>query len=226
MKINRFPLIIFLLLLFIGLTACTRSLPGAQPTKETEAVSQELAPEGTAVMDTLYLLATQTAMAGFQGQPTFPIPAESQLTQEAAVITEVPTELPAPTQTPLPTQPAIVAPTATPGLPATYTLQKGEFPFCIARRFDVNPTEMLQLSGLPVAQTYPQGTVLRIPQKGSQFPGNRTLRAHPTTYTVQTGDTIYSIACLFGDVDPAAIAFVNNLTKPYQLTPGQTISIP
>lgn len=219
MKINRITSIIVLLLLFIGLTACTRSLPGAQPAQETEGVSQELPPEGTAVMDTLYLLSTQTAMAAMQGQPTLPIPVEAQPTQ-------LPTELPAPTQTPLPTQPAIVAPTATPGLPATYTLQKGEFPFCIARRFDVNPTEMLQLSGLPVAQTYPPGTVLKIPQKGSPFPGNRTLRAHPTTYTVQSGDTIYSIACLFGDVDPAAIAFVNNLTKPYQLTAGQTISIP
>ena len=55
---------------------------------------------------------------------------------------------------------------------------------------------------------------MRIPQNGSGFPGDRTLRAHPTTYTVQSGDTIYSIACLFGDVDPEAIAFVNNLTKP------------
>ncbi len=226
MKINRITSIAILLLLFVGLTACTRSLSGASSTQEVEATSQELPPQGTAVMDTLYLLSTQTAMAALQGQPTLPLPAEIQATQGVGEVTELPTDLPAPTQTPLPTQPAIVAPTATPGLPATYTLQKGEFPFCIARRFNVNPSEMLQLSGLPVAQTYPQGTVLKIPQNGSSFPGNRTLRAHPTTYTVQSGDTIYSIACLFGDVDPASIAFVNNLTKPFQLTAGQTISIP
>lgn len=226
MKINRLYSIIILSLLFVGLTACTRSISETPAGSGGEATSQELPPEGTAVMDTLYLLSTQTAMAAQQGQPTLPIPLEGLPTQPVVVETGLPTDIPAPTQTPLPTQPPMVAPTVTPGLPTSYTLQKGEFPFCIARRFDVNPTEMLQLSGLPVAQTYPQGTVLRIPQNGSPFPGNRTLRAHPTTYTVQTGDTIYSIACLFGDVHPEAIAFVNNLTKPFQLTAGQTISIP
>jgi LysM repeat protein len=226
MKINRFTSIIVLLLLFIGLTACTRSLPTASPAQDVEATSQDLPVEGTAVMDTLYALSTQTAMAAQQGQPTLPIPPESQPTQPVIETTNLPPSIPEPTQTPVPTQPAIVAPTATPGLPASYTLRKGEFPFCIARRFDVNPTEMLQLSGLPVAQTYPPGTVLRIPQNGSPFPGNRTLRARPTTYVVQSGDTIYSIACLFGDVAPEAIAFVNNLAKPFTLTAGQTINIP
>jgi LysM repeat protein len=68
---------------------------------------------------------------------------------------------------------------------------------------------------------------LQIPQTGNPFPGNRSLRAHPTTYIVASGDTIYSIACLFGDVDPEAIAYVNNITSPNkQLTPGQTINIP
>ena len=226
MKINRFTSIILLLMLFMGLTACTRSLPAASPTHGVEATSQDLPAEGTAVMDTLYQLSTQTAMAAQQGQPTLPIPPEGQPTQPGLDATNPPPSVPEPTQTPLPTQPAIIAPTATPGLPTTYTLRKGEFPFCIARRFDVNPTEMLQLSGLPVAQTYPQGTVLRIPQNGSPFPGNRSLRARPTTYVVQSGDTIYSIACLFGDVDPETIAFVNNLAKPYTLTAGQTINIP
>ena len=226
MKIDRFTSIIMLLLLFIGLTACTRSLPAASPTKGVEATSQDLPVEGTAVMDTLYLLSTQTAMAAQQGQPTLPIPPEGQPTQPGIEATNLPPSLPEPTQTPLPTQPAIVAPTATPGLPTTYTLRKGEFPFCIARRFNVNPTEMLQLSGLPIAQTYPPGTVLRIPQNGSSFPGNRTLRAHPAAYVVQSGDTIYSIACLFGDVGPEAIAFVNNLAEPFTLTAGQTINIP
>ncbi len=226
MKINRLTTIVLLILFFIGLTACTRSLSGGPSEKEVKATSQELGPQGTDVMDTLFLLSTQTAMAGLQNQSTLPIPAELQSTQEFGEDTEAPTEIAEPTQTPLPTQPPILAPTATPGLPATYTLQKGEFPFCIARRFDVNPSEMLQLSGLPVAQTYPPGTVLKIPQKGSPFPGNRTLKAHPTTYTVQSGDTIFSIACLFGDVDPMSIAFVNNLSKPYTLTAGETINIP
>ncbi len=225
MKINHSLAIIISALLILGLAACERSLTGGTISGGSDNTSQELTASGTAVMDTLYLFSTQTAMAAQQGQPTLPIPADAQLTQAAAQ-TVAPTEVLAPTETPLPTSPAILAPTATPGLPASYTLQKGEFPYCIARRFNVNPIEMLQLSGLPSSGTLSPGTVLKIPQKGSPFPGNRMLQNHPTSYTVQAGDTIYSIACLFGDVDPASIAFVNNLEKPYTLQAGQVINIP
>jgi LysM repeat protein len=111
--------------------------------------------------------------------------------------------------------------------PATYTLQPGEFPYCIARRFNVDPNEMLQLSGLSDGVLYDPGTVLKIPQTGNPFPGNRMLRNHPATYTVASADeTLYSIACLFGDVDPNAIAQVNNIAVNAKLTVGQVLNIP
>lgn len=110
--------------------------------------------------------------------------------------------------------------------PATYTLQPGEFVFCIARRFDVDPDQILSLSGLSDSQTVYPGTVLKIPQSGS-FPGDRALRIHPTTYTVaSSGETIYGIACQFGDVDPAAIAQANSISPGTALTAGQQLSIP
>jgi LysM repeat protein len=110
--------------------------------------------------------------------------------------------------------------------PATYTLQSGEFPYCIARRFDVDPDALLSLSGLSDGVMYSAGTQLRIPQSGS-FPGARALRNHPATYTVAaSNETIYSIACLFGDIDPAAIAQTNNLSPSSALTSGQQLSIP
>ena len=112
--------------------------------------------------------------------------------------------------------------------PASYTLQKGEFPYCIARRFDVNPQELLSINGLSTAQanSLAIGKVLTIPQSGS-FPPPRALTAHPATYTVKSsGETIYSVACLFGDVDPGAIASANNLTQGTSLTSGQQLSIP
>src|SRR5215212_2199312 len=85
--------------------------------------------------------------------------------------------------------------------PATYTLQAGEFVFCIARRFDVDPDQILSLNGLSDSQTVYPGAVLKIPQSGS-FPGTRALRSHPTTYTVaSSSETIYGIACHFGDLD-------------------------
>ncbi len=110
--------------------------------------------------------------------------------------------------------------------PATYTLQAGEFVFCIARRFDVDPDQILSLNGLSDSQTVYPGTVLRIPQSGS-FPGARALRNHPTNYTVSSSNqTIYSVACEFGDVDPGAIAQANGISSGAALTVGQQLSIP
>jgi LysM repeat protein len=110
--------------------------------------------------------------------------------------------------------------------PATYTLQRGEFPYCIARRFDVDPDALLSLNGLSSGNIYYPNLTLKIPQSGN-FPGTRALRNHPATYTVpSSSDTIYGIACLFGDVDPAAIAQANNIAVGASLTSGQQLSIP
>src|SRR5688572_840580 len=111
--------------------------------------------------------------------------------------------------------------------PATYTLQNGEFVFCIARRFNVDPDETLALNGLFDSQTVCPGLVLKIPQSGKAFPGNRMLKAHPATYTVaSSSETIYGVACEFGDIDPSAIAQANGLSVGAALTSGQQLSIP
>ncbi len=69
------------------------------------------------------------------------------------------------------------------------------------------------------------GTSITIPQTG-EWPGERALKTHPTNYTVTTGETIYSIGCEFGDVDPNIIIAANALVSPYTLTAGQVIYIP
>lgn len=110
--------------------------------------------------------------------------------------------------------------------PATWTLHEGEFPWCIARRFDVDPTELLRQSGLSEGSLYSAGTVLTIPQTGS-FPGPRALIPHPASYRViSSEETFYSIACLYGDPHPQRIADVNNLPISTVLFAGQVISIP
>lgn len=109
--------------------------------------------------------------------------------------------------------------------PATYTLQEGEFPYCIARRFDVDPDQLLALNGLVDGQTLYAGAVLKIPQTGS-FPGARALRSHPTTYTASAGETIYGVACAFGDIDPSTIASTNGLSVGATLSAGQQLNIP
>jgi len=126
-----------------------------------------------------------------------------------------------PTNTPEPTE-VIVVPTVT--RPAEYTLKGGEFPFCIARRFDLNPDDLLTLNN--IGGDVSPGTTLKIPQTGSWPGGNRARNPHPTTHTITSGETIYSIACYYGDVSPEAIIAVNQLEDPYTLSPGQILQIP
>jgi LysM repeat protein len=71
-----------------------------------------------------------------------------------------------------------------------------------------------------------EGDVLKIPQNAAAFPGDRALKAHPAQYTVGAGDTIYSIACAYGDVSPEMIVAANALAAPYTLTSGSVLQIP
>jgi len=214
MTLKRITILLAIALFSLGLAAC--ELPASTPPPPS--------PTSGGGMSTLEVelgnIATQTAAAGGSvGVPTSTPIAGTDPTSESPD----PTSPPA-TSTPEP--PVVTVPPPTPGLPATYTIQKGEFPFCIARRFDVNQSELLNLNGLNVNSLVSVGFVLTIPQTGNPFNGVRALVLHPTTYTVKAGDSIYTVACHFGDVSPDAIVQANNLTAPYTLTPGQTLQIP
>jgi hypothetical protein len=53
------------------------------------------------------------------------------------------------------------------------------------------------------------------------------LASHPATYTVSSSDeTMYSIACKYGDVEPGALASANGLSTSATLSVGQQIKIP
>ena len=123
-----------------------------------------------------------------------------------------------------PTTAATVGP-----VPSTYTLQKGEWPYCIARRFNINPDELLNLNNLSFAQSsmLMPGLVLSIPQTGDPFPSDRAWHNHPDTFTVDSADTTVSgVACYYGDITPQAVATANNLTVSSVLTAGQKLTIP
>ena len=186
------------------------------------------------------LALTATPLVGLATEtPSTPVDATSQdLTNTAVASTPIVSTIPAFTSTATlavgGTQPTTGAPTSSGPLPtsapvgsrpATYTLKSGEFPYCIARRFDVDPDALLRLNGLSSGTIFYPNRTLQIPQSGS-FPGTRALRNHPATYTASAGETVYSVACLFGDVDPAAIAQANNISMDARLTAGQQLSIP
>jgi len=154
-------------------------------------------------------MVTETAQPG-----TTPTPTNSTITGA-----ESPPEVSAAT-------PNLPVPTPTPGAPGTVALQSGEFVYCLARRYNVNPYQLADYNGLSDPSFLYGGTRLRIPPDADPFPGKRALQAHPVWYEVQKGDTIYSIACLYGDVFPYAIAYANGLQEPYVLQEGQKLYIP
>lgn len=56
-------------------------------------------------------------------------------------------------------------------------------------------------------------------------PSNQRAQSRPNTYIVQTRDTMYSIGRRFG-LDYREIAALNGIPAPYNIKPGQTLSIP
>jgi LysM repeat protein len=174
---------------------------------------------------------TAVAMGTFTAVPPSETPQPiATNTQAVATVTSILPGTGIPTVTLMPgitpmTTPVIIVPTATPGRPAKYTLQKGEFPWCIARRFDVNLEQLLSLNGLKEGQLYPEGLELSIPQTGS-YGGERARNPHPAKYTVTVDDTFYSIACYFGDLDPSAIAAANGMTVNSKPVTGTILNIP
>jgi LysM repeat protein len=218
------------MLIAVVVSACNQ--PYSQPPSVTNTPidpnSLFATPIGqTPSMSDVEIFGTGTALA-LTGTPLGGIPNQ---TSAAPVGADTPTPLIVLNPPITPTATLAVSgplPTSAPvgSRPSTYTLQRGEFPYCIARRFDVDPDALLSLNGLSGGNIYYPNFSLRIPQTGS-FPGTRALRNHPATYTVaSSAETIYSIACLFGDVDPAVIAQANNISPGAALTGGQQLSIP
>lgn len=220
---KRFSLVILILVTIslLVLTGCTR--PATRAPKATPTIEGDIPfPVSTQSKIMVDILAgTQTAQAQQPAAANTPEPTEAPATGGTE-----PTAAPAATQsTPEPEEEEIVYATPTPGRPATYTIQQDEFPFCIARRFNVDPVELLSVNGLNMDSYVVTGFTLTIPQSGS-FPYERALKSHPTDYTVQAGDTIGKIACGFGDVDPNIIYAANGLDAGAALQAGQVLHIP
>jgi LysM repeat protein len=225
------------ILMLVAIIASACNQPYSQPPSVTNTPINSDSLFGTATpgnMTDVQRFATETALA-LTGTS---VPAlVTQTPQGGATQTVSPTSLVIlnPTSTATATlavsgtQPSGTLPTSAPvgSRPSTYTLQKGEFPYCIARRFDVNPEELLSLNGITRGDIYYANLTLKIPQTGNPFPPPRARQTHPTTYTVaSSGETVHGVACIFGDVDPSAIAQANNISVSSSLTAGQQLSIP
>jgi hypothetical protein len=208
-------LVLLILLLGLFLSACTRSA-SKSPTDLSTPTSEIPFPIGT--IDTSALITqisqgTQVSLGTLVPPQTTPLPGLTSAPQSTTAVQPVAAT---------PTMPVI--PTIT--RPESYTLQSGEWPLCIARRYNLDALAFLAVNGLTMDSQPGAGTVLIIPQDGEWTIGDRFLVPHPDEYIVDPGDTIYSVACYYGDVDPNAIIIANNLQSPYNLTVGDELRIP
>jgi LysM repeat protein len=222
-------LLLTVLILSLSLSGCLKSAStppvsaqlGTTPTQET-AFPQATQQSGN--VQTI-LSQTQTA-AALSGTPVVEAQATSTKGPKA-VATAKPTKTKKPTAEPKPTEDrSSFQPDLNPKPPATYTLKAGEFPICIARRYNLDVVSLLTLNNLSMDSQPKAGTKLRIPQTGSWNLGSRALRDHPTQYTVVSGDSFYKIACLYGNLLPADIATKNGKDVDDKLSAGTVLDIP
>jgi LysM repeat protein len=244
MKSHTKIVLLVAMTLFLTLTACTRQAskpPVALPTNTGEAPFPLTTPGGVNVFGTqtaeamnpqaVGLLTTTPQVILSTGTPE---PGADQ-TGGGQVVTATPAPSGGGPATGDQSGGGVAAPAAnnpvnTPVIttPNTYTLQKGEWPICIARRYGLDIGALLSANGLNMNSKPGAGTTMTLPT-GSAWNnayGSRALKAHPTSYTVGSGDSVYSIACNFGDVAPESILAVNGLSSPSDLKAGTTIRIP
>ena len=203
--------IVVLIILTLGLTACTRSA-STHPPETDEGLPSGAQSETQATMDAVRsAILTQTAQAlGDPISTSTPLPESDQLV----------------TPTPDPDQP-----TATPEVQVTtYVVVAGDWIFKIAREFNVDPQAIIDLneeranSGALVV-----GMVLKIPKSDAAPPatddGTGTPIEGGTIHVVKSGEWVWSIARLYG-IDPQEIIDANNLTSPATIYPGEELIIP
>jgi LysM repeat protein len=141
-----------------------------------------------------------------QGQP---LPTPEQI--DGLVVVGSGGTVPAPTTVPPATAPATPAPTGD----VYHTVQPGENLFRIALRYGTTVDAIVAANGLPDPSSVSAGQVLLIPVGRP---------ASTTTYVVQPGDTLYSIARRF-DTTVETLAALNELVPPYTVKVGQVLTV-
>lgn len=115
----------------------------------------------------------------------------------------------------------------------TYTVQRGDTLFSIARRHGTTVGAIVAANNIPNPNLIYVGQQLEIPAADATPPSTPGATPGPqptppggaTTYVVQRGDTLSSIARRFG-VTVGAIVTANNIANANLIYPGQVLTIP
>ncbi len=94
-----------------------------------------------------------------------------------------------------------------------HTLQRGESPYSIAMEYGVTLAELMRDNGIEGLMYLPEGMALVIP-------GGRR------EYTVRQGQSIYSIARIFGTTPEGILSYNPEIEDPDSLQTGQVITVP
>ena len=227
MKPKLYTLVLVLFLAGLLVSGCDRPAP-LPPTvaTSTQTINFPIPDRQTVIPQ----IGTQTAVAKTQpaiGVSPTPKPGvQSTAAQPQPQATKAPTKAPVVVAATATSRPVIAVPSATPGRPSTYTIQAGDTFYCLARRYNLNVGDLLNLNGLNNNSFAVIGQVVKIPSSGTWNDGPIALKDHPTSYTVQANDTLNRIACSFGDVDPNAILYANGMSSANDIQAGNTINIP
>ena len=100
----------------------------------------------------------------------------------------------------------------------TYTVKSGDTLYGISNQFGVSVSELASLNNITNADNLKVGQILKIPNTSGTNPSGTF------TYTVKKGDSLYSIARVYG-TDINTIIKLNNL-KTNNLSIGQKLLIP
>jgi LysM repeat protein len=212
----RISLIAIIALLILSTAACTRSASTPPPSSdEGEVPSAQTDTQAT--MDAIRsAILTQTAQASEGEESPTSTPTVEETEDTAA---------PEASESPVATTPTA---TSVPGGQIEYTVKPGDWIWKIARDYNVDPQDIIDLNGLSNPSDISPGMVLKIPVSGTTTEATAAVQtpvAGGVTHIVQPGEWIWQIARTYG-VDPQAIINANNLSDPANISPGQELIIP
>ncbi|PKO21157.1 MAG: hypothetical protein CVU38_16215 [Chloroflexi bacterium HGW-Chloroflexi-1] len=213
---NRMGLLILIAALALSSLAtagCNKERPAPTPVSATALPVKTVAPTPAVPAAAVTQLALPT-------QPSAPTSAQTALATPPPI---------APQASPTPPPPAPLPTAGTPGSgnqPAagasnffTYQVALGDTLGEVAEKFGVTSEQILNLNSLADPDVLMVGQELKIPGQAPPELGG------PSTYTVRTGDTLYSIALRFG-VTLVELQDLNNIADENQIYVSQELKIP